>query len=45
MQIANSVARADKEGSFLGFGGKLVSENEQHLLAQLSTRLDVPVPS
>jgi hypothetical protein len=45
MQVASGVAKADKEGSFLGFGGKLVSENEQSLLDQLATRLGVPVPS
>ncbi len=44
MQIASSVAKADREGSFLGFGGKLVSDNERSLLEQLATRLGVPVP-
>lgn len=35
--IADRVARAAKEGGFLGFGGERVSENEKTLLADLSS--------
>jgi hypothetical protein len=31
------VAKAAKEGGFLGFGGERVSENEKTLLADLSS--------
>jgi hypothetical protein len=33
--IAQAVAEAAKEGAFLGFGGKRVSEGEAALLAEL----------
>ena len=35
--IADRVAKAAKEGGFLGFGGERVSENERTLLADLSS--------
>jgi hypothetical protein len=35
-EIANRVAKAAKEGGFLGFGGERVSENERALLADLA---------
>ena len=35
--IADRVAKAAKEGGFLGFGGERVSENEKTLLADLSS--------
>jgi hypothetical protein len=37
--LAERVANAAKEGSFLGFGGERVSENERTLLAELSQAL------
>ena len=35
MEIATAVANAAKEGSFLGLGGKRVSDAEEELLAEL----------
>lgn len=35
--IADKVANASKEGSFLGFGGERVSDGERQFLAQLKT--------
>jgi hypothetical protein len=35
-EIADRVAKAAKEGGFLGFGGERVSENERALLADLA---------
>lgn len=35
-EIADRVAKAAKEGGFLGFGGERVSENEKALLADLA---------
>jgi hypothetical protein len=35
-KIADRVAKAAKEGGFLGFGGERVSENERALLADLA---------
>jgi hypothetical protein len=39
--IAEKVARAAKEGGFLGFGGTLVSEDEQAFLNELRTTLQL----
>jgi hypothetical protein len=41
MDIANGVANAAKEGSFLGFGGERVSEGERQTLSLLSGALGV----
>jgi hypothetical protein len=38
------VAQASKEGGFLGFGGTLVSAEEQAALTALAAALGVPVP-
>ena len=37
--VAEAVANASKEGGFLGFGGTLVSEKEQSVLAQIQAEL------
>ena len=37
--VAEAVANASKEGGFLGFGGTLVSEKEQSILAQIQAEL------
>ena len=37
--VAEAVANASKEGGFLGFGGTLVSEKEQSILAQIQSEL------
>lgn len=42
---ATSVARASKEGGFLGIGGTLVSPEEQAALTELATALGVSVPA
>ncbi|GAB4455373.1 MAG: hypothetical protein OHK0029_11400 [Armatimonadaceae bacterium] len=39
--IAERVARASKEGAFLGFGGEVVSAQEEALLQELRTKLNV----
>jgi hypothetical protein len=39
MHVADTVARAHREGGVLGIGGKEVSEREQAVLDDLSTRL------
>ncbi len=44
MNSAFGVANASKEGDFLGFGGKRISDQERNVLDSLSTMLDVPVP-
>ena len=41
MDIATAVANAAKEGAFLGFGGKRVSDAEQQLLAKLEQARDL----
>ena len=43
--IAISVARASKEGGFLGVGGTLVSPEEQAALDELAAALGVPAPA
>jgi hypothetical protein len=40
--LAERVASAAKEGSFLGFGGERVSEHERTLLAERAQALEVP---
>lgn len=40
LYIAQNVAEAAKEGSFLGFGGELVSAEEQNFLQELKDVLD-----
>ncbi len=40
-EVATRVANASKEGGFLGFGGTLVSEQEQRALADISAALGV----
>ncbi len=37
--LADKVANAAKEGSFLGFGGERVSGNERQMIAQIETAL------
>mgnify|MGYP001473450536 CR=1 FL=1 len=37
--VAEAVANASKEGGFLGFGGTLVSDKEQSVLAQIQAEL------
>lgn len=39
LDIAEKTAEASKEGGFLGFGGKKISEGEADTLAQLRTLL------
>ncbi len=39
MGVATAVAKAAKEGGFLGFGGDEVSEPEEQTLAEISTAL------
>jgi hypothetical protein len=41
--IAHFVAEAHREGSFLGFGGKVISDNEKAALKELSEMLDLGV--
>ncbi len=40
MSIAESVAKAAKEGGFLGFGGERVSANEKQLYADVAVALE-----
>jgi len=40
--IADKVANASKEGSFLGFGGERVSEGERQFIARLNDVLGTP---
>jgi hypothetical protein len=42
MTVAQAVAGAHKEGGFLGFGGKEVSDEENHALDEISTALGPP---
>ncbi len=42
--LAGKVANASKEGDFLGFGGKRVSEAEQHFLERLDAVVGRPPP-
>ncbi len=44
MDLATKTAQAAKEGGFLGFGGKAVSDEERKALADLATTLGVPAP-
>jgi hypothetical protein len=39
--VASRVANASREGGFLGFGGTLVSEQEEQALADIATALGV----
>lgn len=41
LKIANNVAKAAKEGGFLGFGGVQISESEKVLLAKIEQALGV----
>jgi hypothetical protein len=43
--LAEAVARAHKEGSFLGIGGKEISPAEQAALDHISAIFDEPVPA
>jgi hypothetical protein len=40
LSIAENVAKAAKEGGFLGFGGELVSEGEKEFYAEVASILD-----
>jgi hypothetical protein len=42
--LAEAVARAHKEGGFLGIGGKEISPLEQAALDQISAIFDEPIP-
>jgi hypothetical protein len=42
IKLADRVANAAKEGSFLGFGGERVSEPERALIAELAAALGRP---
>lgn len=42
--LAETVAKAHKEGGFLGIGGKPVSENEQKALDAIAAIFDEPIP-
>jgi hypothetical protein len=42
--LAERVARAHKEGGFLGIGGKAISDNEQHALDEIAAVLDEQAP-
>lgn len=43
--VADTVARAHKEGGFLGIGGTQVSEHEQAALDEIAALFDAPPPS
>jgi hypothetical protein len=43
--IAQAVAKAHKEGGFLGVGGKEISDAEQQALDEISTALGDPPPA
>jgi hypothetical protein len=43
--LAEAVARAHKEGGFLGIGGKEISPSEQAALDQIAAIFDEPVPA
>ena len=43
--IAEHVAKAAKEGGFLGFGGTQVSEDEQKFLSELQAALQATAPT
>jgi hypothetical protein len=45
VQTATKVAQASKEGTILGFGGTLVSPEEQAALNELAAALGVPAPT
>ncbi len=40
--VGESVAKAHREGGFLGFGGTAISEHEQAALDEVATILDAP---
>ncbi len=42
MTVAQAVASAHKEGSFLGIGGKQISDAEKQALDEISTALGAP---
>ena len=42
MIVAENVAKAAKEGGFLGFGGEQISAEEKELFRQLGAALGVP---
>lgn len=41
LSVAKNVAEAAKEGGFLGFGGELVSEKEQSLIAEIKNAFNI----
>ena len=43
--VAQAVARAHKEGGFLGVGGKQISDSENQALEEISTALGDPPPA
>jgi hypothetical protein len=45
MTVAQAVARAHKEGGFLGIGGKEISDAENQALDEISTALGTPPAS
>ncbi len=45
VSVAAKVAHASREGGFLGFGGTLVSEEEQEALSHLARTLGVSAPA
>jgi hypothetical protein len=45
MSVAGKVAQASKEGGFLGFGGEVVSADEQEALNQLASALGTSGPA
>ena len=45
MSVAENVAKAAKEGGFLGFGGEQVSAGEKTLFAELASTLGADTPS
>lgn len=42
LSIAEHIAKAAKEGGFLGFGGEVISKNEKEIFAQISSALGLP---
>ena len=45
VQCAEKTSQAAKEGSFLGIGGKQVTEQEQAAIARVKSALDAPPPA
>jgi hypothetical protein len=39
LSIAETVAKAAKEGGFLGFGGEVISKNEKEIYRQIAFAL------